>query len=243
MEGRGSDRRARTCAHHPTQSGRRRRSPGRNPMGDTGARGLLVGSMTPRRPQAPSPEAQVAFLQNLQRILDEGSFVATYKFALIHALADLSVERGDDSSAALTLPTRDIADRFVQLYWRQVVPFPGAGQAGLLLQNTGHQAAIVNRVAEARVHYGDSGCGVRGSGRMAPACGGCGPTSFVSCPSGASNLWAPRSRRFLIQAGRGRPTRSRCCLGRGVFGPSTPWSGPRGGSMVPLRASDQSRTC
>jgi hypothetical protein len=26
----------------------------------------------------PTPEAQVAFLQNLQGILDEGSFVATY---------------------------------------------------------------------------------------------------------------------------------------------------------------------
>ena len=44
----------------------------------------------------PSAEAQVRFLRDLQRILDEGSFVATYKFALIHALADLAVERGDD---------------------------------------------------------------------------------------------------------------------------------------------------
>jgi len=104
----------------------------------------------------PTPQAQVAFLQNLQRILDEGSFVATYKFALIHALADLAVERGNDSGVPLTLPTRDIAERFIHLYWRQVVPFPGAAEAGLLSQNTGRQAAIVNRVAEARVRYGDS---------------------------------------------------------------------------------------
>jgi hypothetical protein len=103
----------------------------------------------------PTPLAQVTFLQNLQRILDEGSFVATYKFALIHALADLAVERGDDSGAPLTLPTRDIAERFIRLYWRQVVPFPGALEAGLLSQNTGRQAAIVNRVAEARARYGD----------------------------------------------------------------------------------------
>ena len=112
--------------------------------------------MSSRETGPPDPEAQVAFLQDLQRILDEGSFVATYKFALIHALADLAVERGDDSGAPLTLPTRDIADRFVRLYWRQVVPFPGAGQAGLLLQNAGRQAAIVNRVAEARLRYGDN---------------------------------------------------------------------------------------
>lgn len=112
--------------------------------------------MTPQRPAPPTPEAQVAFLQDLQRILDEGSFVATYKFALVHALADLAVERGDDSGAPLTLATRDIAERFVELYWRQVVPFPGAAHGGLLNQNTGRQAAIVNRVAEARATYGDS---------------------------------------------------------------------------------------
>jgi hypothetical protein len=31
---------------------------------------------------------------NIQRLLDEGSFVATYKFALLLALAELSIERG-----------------------------------------------------------------------------------------------------------------------------------------------------
>ena len=112
--------------------------------------------MSERVAGAPSAEAQVRFLRDLQRILDEGSFVATYKFALIHALADLAVERGDDSGAPLTLPTRDIAERFVQLYWRQVVPFPGTQEAELLRQNTGRQAAIVNKVAEARATYGDN---------------------------------------------------------------------------------------
>jgi len=111
--------------------------------------------MTAHLPGGPSPERQVAFLHDLQRILDEGSFVATYKFALIHALADLAVERGDDSDATLTLPTRDIAERFIHLYWRQVVPFPGASIQALLSQNTGRQAAIVTQVREARARYGD----------------------------------------------------------------------------------------
>ena len=46
----------------------------------------------------PPPDAafQVRFLQQVQRILAEGSFVATYKFALLHALADLAVLKGDD---------------------------------------------------------------------------------------------------------------------------------------------------
>jgi 5-methylcytosine-specific restriction endonuclease McrA len=112
--------------------------------------------MSNARPAPPGPEAQIAFLQNLQRILDEGSFVATYKFALIHALADLAVELGDDSGATLTIGTRAIAERFVDLYWRQVAPFPGAAQAALLSQNTGRQAAVVNRVREARAAYGDN---------------------------------------------------------------------------------------
>lgn len=36
---------------------------------------------------------QIRFLLNIQRLLTEGQFTATYKFALLSALADLSVER------------------------------------------------------------------------------------------------------------------------------------------------------
>src|SRR5262249_21709923 len=94
------------------------------------ARGLLT--MAPSRPSA---EAQVAFLQNVQRVLAEGSFTATYKFALLLALADLAVERGDDSDAPLTLSTRDIAGAMIRLYWRQATPYPGSDDS-VLRQNT-----------------------------------------------------------------------------------------------------------
>lgn len=67
---------------------------------------------------APTPEEQVAFLANLQRILGEGSFVATYKHALLLALADLSVELGNDSGAALVIPLTAIAEKFIAYYWR-----------------------------------------------------------------------------------------------------------------------------
>jgi hypothetical protein len=103
----------------------------------------------------PSAEFQVRFLRDLQRILEEGQFTATYKFALVHALADLAVQRGDDSGDALALPVRAIAERFVELYWRQVAPWPGAGEALVLAQNTGRQAEIVRRVREARASYGE----------------------------------------------------------------------------------------
>jgi hypothetical protein len=41
----------------------------------------------------PTSDEQIRFLVNLQRLLDEGLFVASYKFALLLSLADLSVER------------------------------------------------------------------------------------------------------------------------------------------------------
>ena len=87
----------------------------------------------------PAPERQVQFLFDVQRLLSDGSFVATYKFALLLALADLAVERGDDTTESLPLDTRDLAEKFVELYWRQVLPWvPGSESTpGRLAQATG----------------------------------------------------------------------------------------------------------
>jgi 5-methylcytosine-specific restriction endonuclease McrA len=106
-----------------------------------------------RETRAPTAEEQLAFLRNLRRLLDEGTFTATYKYALLHAIADLCVTRGDGSGEALTLTTRELADQFVRLYWRQAAPFPAAGTNRPLKQNTGRQAAVVNAVREARAEY------------------------------------------------------------------------------------------
>jgi HNH endonuclease len=107
---------------------------------------------------APTPEEQVRFLRDIQRLLAEGLFVASYKFALVHALADLAVLKGDDSGAPLEIETRDIAAKFVELYWRQSRPLPTGGEAtGLVLrQNTGGQAAIISKIADAQRDCGGS---------------------------------------------------------------------------------------
>ena len=47
----------------------------------------------------PSARDQLDFIQKLRRLLDEGSFVATYKFALLEAMADLCVTQGQESGA------------------------------------------------------------------------------------------------------------------------------------------------
>ena len=100
----------------------------------------------------PTAEEQIQFLKNLQRLLNEGQFVATYKYALLLALADLSVEEGDDSGDAWEIDTRLIAGKFVRYYWRQCVPYisEGTGTGEVLKQNTGKTAAIIRSVSEVR---------------------------------------------------------------------------------------------
>lgn len=104
--------------------------------------------MTP----VPSPEEQVLFLQRVQRLLSEGLFVASYKFALLKSLADLAVLKGDDSGKELELSVEEIAKVFVELYWRQTRPVFATGglRGSVLRQNTGEQAAIITAIASAQ---------------------------------------------------------------------------------------------
>jgi 5-methylcytosine-specific restriction endonuclease McrA len=107
----------------------------------------------------PTAEEQIGFLTKIQRLLSEGQFTATYKYALLLALADLAVEIGDDSGSPLVVPTELIAEKFIQYYWRHVVPYvpPFRAGSGLILrQNADRQAAVVNHVQEARQRHGDS---------------------------------------------------------------------------------------
>src|SRR3954453_20652786 len=98
----------------------------------------------------PSSDAQITFLQNVQRLLAEGLFTATYKYALLQALADLAVLRGDDTGEPLDLATREIAERMISLYWRQAAPFP-TDAGGLVLRQSAHQQAeIVSQLSGAR---------------------------------------------------------------------------------------------
>lgn len=107
----------------------------------------------PDRISRPPPEDQVRFIANIERILSEGSFVATYKYALLVALVELAIERGDDSNRELTLPIRDIADKFAELYWRQAAPYEADGVSGpgrVLHQNLGDQASAISLLVSLR---------------------------------------------------------------------------------------------
>src|SRR5687768_3204653 len=90
---------------------------------------------------------ELEFLNKLQRILNEGVFVASYKYALILALAELSVENAPAPDGSLALPLRAISERFIALYWRQSAPF---ANGSLLSQSTGREASAIKRLAEFR---------------------------------------------------------------------------------------------
>lgn len=107
--------------------------------------------------QIPSAAAQLLFLSKLQRIFLESDFTATYKFALTIALADLAVELGADDGNELMLSTRQIGERFIQMYWRHALPY-GAGHSGaspgILIQSNGTQAAVISAISAFRAKNG-----------------------------------------------------------------------------------------
>jgi hypothetical protein len=107
----------------------------------------------------PSSKDQVRFLLDLQRLLEEGSFAATYKHALLLSIADVCVEKGDDSSRCLRINTGELAEKFISYYWRQALPYQPIGQShtgAILKQNTGKQAAIISAISKARTEYDGS---------------------------------------------------------------------------------------
>ena len=98
----------------------------------------------------PTPEVQLGFLQNIQRLLEEGTFTATYKFTLLLALADLCVEQGTDTGEALCINTSLVAEKFIQYYWPQTLPYihptassASSGMGAVLRQNTGAPADVL----------------------------------------------------------------------------------------------------
>lgn len=99
----------------------------------------------------PTSEFQLGFLSKLQRLFSEGDFTATYKYALLIALADIAVERGSDDNSELRITHRELAVKFIELYWQQVVPYrTGDSQGGLIANNKGTQAAVVSAIFKFR---------------------------------------------------------------------------------------------
>ena len=96
-------------------------------------------------------QQQLDFIAYIQRMLAEGDFSATYKFALLHAIADVCVEhplQHPDSELVITLD--ELVDKLILLYWHHAVPFAADsnGDAALLKQNAGRQSKVISVLYE-----------------------------------------------------------------------------------------------
>ena len=92
------------------------------------------------------PQRQLEFLDNVQRLLGEGQFTATYKYALLLAIADICVEEGRDDGGPFVIQTSKIAEKFITYYWPQVRPYDNDG--AVLRQNTGKTPAVIRTLLE-----------------------------------------------------------------------------------------------
>jgi 5-methylcytosine-specific restriction endonuclease McrA len=101
--------------------------------------------------------ATIAFAEKVLLLLDQGSFTATYKFAVLLAMIDLCLERAaTDGRAPDELDPHDLAEKTIELYWPQTAWFPGADGAVVLRQNSGGQAAIISAIRRFRERLGDT---------------------------------------------------------------------------------------
>jgi 5-methylcytosine-specific restriction endonuclease McrA len=94
------------------------------------------------------------FGEKMLALLEDGSFTATYKYAVLLGLLDLALENvGSRGEPPDSFTTAQLADRVIELYWAQAVPFGRGSEAEVLLQNAGRagaQAAIVRDIQEFR---------------------------------------------------------------------------------------------
>jgi 5-methylcytosine-specific restriction endonuclease McrA len=90
--------------------------------------------------------------ERLIQLLDEGSFTATYKYAVLIGLMDLCMElTSATGSPPDVITTRQLAEKVIELYWSHCMPYTD----GVLRQSaSGQQAEIVQRVLRFRESVG-----------------------------------------------------------------------------------------
>lgn len=96
-------------------------------------------------------KSAIDFINYIQRLLVEGDFTATYKYALLHAIADVCVESPNVTvNGKLNISLDVLADRLLRLYWGQARPFSGQSKQQQLHQNSdsAKQIAIITAVQQ-----------------------------------------------------------------------------------------------
>jgi len=96
-------------------------------------------------------QGPIRFAERVLALLDRGSFVATYKYAVLLGLMDLCLEGTSREGVPPDMvTTRQLAEKVVQLYWPQTMPFFASKRGKVLKQNTGNQAKILSDIVKFR---------------------------------------------------------------------------------------------
>lgn len=95
-----------------------------------------------------TPPDAIAFAEKALALLDQGSYTATYKYAVLLALLDTCLEGADrDGHPPTRVHPRALAERVVELYWPQTSPYSlDEHPAVVLRQNHGGQAVIIQLI-------------------------------------------------------------------------------------------------
>lgn len=95
----------------------------------------------------------ISFGEKILAMLDQGSFTATYKYAVLLALVDACLEETDQQGRPpAAIHPRVLAARVIELYWPHTSLYGDAhgAEAVVLRQNSGGQAEIVSRIRRFR---------------------------------------------------------------------------------------------
>ena len=96
----------------------------------------------------------IGFAEKVLELLEEGRYTATYKYAVLLALLDLSLEHTERTGAPPEVfTTNEVARKIVEIYWRQASPFLAGKRATVLVQNTRGQAEIVRLIERFRLAH------------------------------------------------------------------------------------------
>jgi 5-methylcytosine-specific restriction endonuclease McrA len=105
-----------------------------------------------RRPE----DGPIALAEKVLSLLDEGTFTATYKYAVLLGLIDLCMENTTRTGEAPQMvTTRQLAEKVLEIYWPQSLPFhvERFPEPTVLTQNRGApdtQAAVLREITEFR---------------------------------------------------------------------------------------------
>ena len=95
----------------------------------------------------PSADFQLNFLRRIQWLLESSSYTSTYKFALLMAMTNLSIESAISDNSECIMSYEELAEQFVQLYWTQTLPFSHQDDDSVLKQsNAGGQAKVITSI-------------------------------------------------------------------------------------------------